>query len=332
MKLVGKFVKTEKRRLMFSKIVNHFQKHNEEVRSTIKLIDVEEKFDLAFSRFFGLYFAKIGKFLNLTPTHISLLSLIIGVAGGLMLFYQNQWIITLWASVLITLAGVLDSADGQLARMTGQSTELGRFIDGFIDNAVFMTCYFAACAYYVGGEMGWSIFLLAVPAGIISHSFASSIYDFYKSEFLYYVANSDNAKVRTIEDVMNVPAQTGFWNKFFRGIQIDYTKRQWMLVTRNEALRETYENYAFNDLTRDDFIQTYRSTFNPIMIWWALIGGTNVHRTLIMVFSIMGRFDLYLIFCLVKLVPLAIVSIAQKILDDDFEKKLKFNLATKYSV
>jgi len=316
---------------MYNKIFGHFRKHNIEVRSTIKLIDVEEKFDLAFSRFFGLYLAKIGRFFNMTPTQVSVLSLIIGVAGGLMLFYQDQWIITLWASVLITLAGVLDSADGQLARMTGQSTELGRFIDGFIDNAVFMACYFAACAYYVGGEMGWSIFLLALPAGIISHSFASSIYDFYKSEFLYYVANSEGSKVRTIDDVMNVPAQSGFWNKFFRIIQIDYTRRQWMLVTRNEELRETYEAFAFNELTRDKFIEKYRNTFNPIMIWWALIGGTNVHRTLIMLFSIMGRFDLYLIFCLIKLVPLAIVSIAQKILDDDFEKQLKYHLAAKYS-
>ncbi|MFY0626891.1 MAG: CDP-alcohol phosphatidyltransferase family protein [Reichenbachiella sp.] len=316
---------------MLSNIPKHFKQHNDEVRATIKLIDIEEKFDLAFSRFFGLYFAKMGKFLNMTPTQVSIISLIVGVAGGLMLFYQDRWIITLWGSVLITLAGVLDSADGQLARMTGQSTELGRFIDGFIDNAVFMTCYFAASAYYVGGEMGWSIFLLAVPAGIISHSFASSIYDFYKSEFLYYVGNSEDSKVRTVDDVINVPSQTGFWNKFFRLIQIDYTKRQWMLVTRNERIRETYENYAFNDLTREGFIEKYRSTFNPILIWWAIIGGTNVHRTFIMVFSILGRFDLYLIFCLIKLVPLVVVSIAQNILDIEFEKELNIDVAPKYS-
>ncbi|MEO9966831.1 MAG: CDP-alcohol phosphatidyltransferase family protein [Reichenbachiella sp.] len=316
---------------MLQSIRNHFNAHNAEVHSTIKLIDIEERFDLAFSRFFGLYFAKLGKYLNMTPTQVSIISLIFGIVGGYLLFYQDSWVITIWASVLITLAGVLDSADGQLARMTGQSTELGRFIDGFIDSAIFVTCYLAACAYYVQGEMGWSIFLLAIPAGIVSHIFTSQVYDFYKSEFLYYVAGSKSSKVKKISELPTVASETGFWNKFFRSLEIDYTKRQWMLVTRTEAMRDIFEDVAFNDSTKEKFAEKYRATFNPIMFWWALVGGTNTHRTLIMLFSIMGRFDLYLIVCVIKLVPIAIVMLAQKFMDEDFVKQLEFQFATQES-
>ncbi|SMD32536.1 CDP-alcohol phosphatidyltransferase [Reichenbachiella faecimaris] len=316
---------------MLRSVRNHFSNHNAEVQSTIKLIDIEERFDLAFSRFFGLYFAKLGKFFNMTPTQVSIISLIIGVTGGYMLFYQDSWVITVWASVLITLAGVLDSADGQLARMTGQSTELGRFIDGFIDSAIFIAIYLSACAYYVQGEMGWSIFLLAIPAGIISHIFTSQIYDFYKSEFLYYVAGSESSKVKKVEELPDASEEEGFWNKFFRRLEIDYTKRQWLLVTRTEEMRDVYEEVAFNEDTKEQFREKYRATFNPIMFWWALVGGTNTHRTLIMLFSIMGRFDLYLIVCLIKLIPIAIVILAQKFMDEDFMKELKFQFATQES-
>ena len=312
---------------MIGSVINHFQKHTKEVYSTIKLIDIEERFDLAFSRFFGLYFAKIGRYFNMTPTQVSLISLFVGVVGGAMLFFQESWVITAWAAFLISLAGVLDSADGQLARMTGQSTEMGRFIDGFIDNAVFVTCYLAGSAYYVQTDMGWTIFLLAVPAGIISHSFASQIYDFYKSEFLYYVAGSKSSKVKSIQELEEMPEGTSFWARFFKKIEVDYTKRQWMLSTRNDETRNLYEVAAFTPSTREKFIEKYRDTFNPIMFWWALIGGSNTHRTLIMLFSVMGRFDLYLIVCLIKLVPLAIVMVAQKVMDDDFQKQLKFELA-----
>lgn len=316
---------------MLQGIRNHFKNHQEEVYSTIKLIDIEERFDLAFSRYFGLYFAKLGKFLNMTPTQVSIISLIVGLAGGYMLYYQDSWVITVWASILITLAGVLDSADGQLARMTGQSTELGRFIDGFIDSAIFIACYLSACAYYVQGEMGWSIFILAIPAGVVSHIFTSQVYDFYKSEFLYYVAGSKSSKVKKVSELPAVSDEQGFWNKFFRTLEIDYTKRQWMLVTRTEEMRDRFEDLAFNSDTREKFIEKYRTTFNPIMFWWAMVGGTNTHRTLIMLFSIMGRFDLYLIVCLIKLVPIAIVTLAQKFMDEDFLKKQEFQLATQES-
>lgn len=312
---------------MLGAIKRHFKNHSEEVQSTIKLMDVEERFDLAFSRFFGLYFAKIGRYFSMTPTQMSIVSLIFGLVGGYMFFYQGDWVITIWASVLVSLAGVLDSADGQLARMTGQSTELGRFIDGFIDSAVFLTIYLSGCAYYVQGDMGWSIFLWAFPAGMVSHIFASQMYDFYKCEFLYYVANSKSSRVKTIEDAKATPVLEGFWNRFFRNIEIDYTKRQWFLVSRTEEDRAVFEAAAFGSGTRARFVERYREVYNPIMFWWALIAGTNTHRTLIMLFSIMGRFDLYLIVCVIKLVPLAIVIIGQKVIDDDFARELEFELA-----
>ena len=118
-----------------------FSKHMAEVKETIKLVDVEEKYDIYFSRFFGLFFAKWGKALNLHPDHVTLLSLATGIFGAFFLYYQDNLIYASIAGVFIILSGVLDSADGQLARLTKKSTEAGRVLDGTVDTIVFLSLY-----------------------------------------------------------------------------------------------------------------------------------------------------------------------------------------------
>ena len=161
---------------MLQKIQHHIQNHYKEVFTSIKMIYIEESFDLYFSRFFGLYFAKIGEKLKLTPTHISLASLFVGIIGGGLLYFQNDRPIILIGSILITIAGLLDSADGQLARRTEQSTDFGRIVDGVIDNFVFFSCYYSACSYFFLGEIGWPIIIMGLVAGFCSHSFSSNMY------------------------------------------------------------------------------------------------------------------------------------------------------------
>ena len=308
---------------MLQKFKNHIKDHYAEVLTTIKLMDIEERFDLVFSRFFGLYFAKIGVKLQMTPTQVSLWSLFFGVIGGTLLYFQNIWELTLLGSLIITFAGILDSTDGQLARMTNQGTEMGRIIDGTIDNFVFLSCYFFGCAYFFFGDIGWPIVLLGLSAGFISHTYSSAIYDFYKCDFLFYVGGFKDSKIPTVQEVRNKNWGNSFVQKALHLIYISYTKNQYLLYTRQESTRELYEQKAFNPNTKEQFKSLYREKFGPMMFWWALIGGTNTHRTLIMAFSIAGRFDLYLIVCLLKMIPLLIVVLIQKRLDQKFVKRIK---------
>jgi hypothetical protein len=303
---------------MIQRFQTHIKKHKKEVLKSIKLIDIEERFDLAFSRFFGLYLARFFSKRNMTPTQVSLWSLFIGVIGGGFLYFQNSWQITLFASILITIAGVLDSADGQLARLTNQGTELGRIIDGTIDNFVFLACYFFACTYFFFGDIGWPIVVMGLSAGFVSHTLSSAIYDFYKSDFLFYVGGFRDYKIPTVEEVKNKKFEDTLVKKFLHLIYIHYTKNQYFLYTRTSEERQLLEKNAFNSDTREKFKSLYREKFSPLMFWWALIGGTNTHRTLIMAFSIAGRFDLYLIVCLLKLLPLFIMVMVQKKTDNRF--------------
>ena len=115
--------------------------------STIKTIEVEEKFDLIFSRPLGYVFAVISKWCYLTPTQVSLLSMSTGIVAGYCFYFQNDIGMVGWGCFWIVLAGVLDSADGQLARMTQKSSHLGMIIDGFVDNVVYISAYLGGLFY-----------------------------------------------------------------------------------------------------------------------------------------------------------------------------------------
>ena len=306
---------------MINRIRERIKAHYVEVYATIKLVDIEERFDLVFSRSLGLVFAKLGMKWNWSPTQVSVASLVFGTVGGVLLYYQNDWVLTVAGSLLVTFAGVLDSADGQLARMTKTSSELGRMIDGLIDNWVFLFCYLFATLYFVP-IYGWWIFVFGVLAGV-AQSTKSTIYDFYKSEYMYFGGGFESAKIEKLEG-----NATGEWNKSILGkvlfsMNKQYTQNQFKTTTRTSELRAIYEKYAFSTDTQEKFQQMYKEQFKGMMFWWALVCGSNFHRTLIMFFSIIGRFDIYIGINIVTYLPMYIINYAQKLKDDAFLKRLE---------
>src|SRR6185295_14397859 len=88
---------------------------------------IEELADVYFFRPLGMVVARAARALKLTPTAVTLAGALVGVAGGLLLYDPR---LGLLAFGLIVLHSILDSSDGQLARMTGQVTEFGRVLDG----------------------------------------------------------------------------------------------------------------------------------------------------------------------------------------------------------
>jgi hypothetical protein len=100
------------------------------VRSlAFKAIEIEELTDIFFFRPFGWIIARGARALGMTPTHLSIVGTMVGVAGAALL-YDDPGI---FPFALLILSEIIDSSDGQLARMTGQVTEMGRVLDGVGD-------------------------------------------------------------------------------------------------------------------------------------------------------------------------------------------------------
>jgi CDP-diacylglycerol--glycerol-3-phosphate 3-phosphatidyltransferase len=67
--------------------------------------------------------------MGVSPTAVTLAALPLSAATAY-LFAIGQF---LWAGVLLALAGVCDSIDGELSRATGRETETGAFLDSMVD-------------------------------------------------------------------------------------------------------------------------------------------------------------------------------------------------------
>lgn len=302
---------------MLGYLRKRYRNHLDKVISTIKLIDIEERYDLHFSRFYGLYFANAAKWLKMTPTQVSIISLIIGVIGGGLFYYQGTFWIAALGGFLVTWAGVLDSADGQLARMTGQSSELGRQIDGLIDNLVFISCYIGGTLFLVP-QYGYWIWLLTAAAGI-THSYKAGLYEFYKSEYLYLVGKSEAGYIPLTKDEIK-PNGDKWFHKIIHLINLDYTGKQISSTTRSAEDRRRMRELSRNQA--DKFDPLYSKWNFEMLFWWAWFGGSNTHRNAMVISALFGRFDIYLAASLIWTIGYLPLNIMQRKYDQKLLKEL----------
>lgn len=281
---------------MLSRIIEKLRKDFRNSYESIKLPQVEERFDIYFSRFFGYYLALVSKHIGLTPNQVSLLSLLFGLVAGVFFFFQDDVLLVLIACLLITISGLFDSADGQLARMTQTSSELGRKVDAIIDSAVFVFCYTGGAIYFLDSTYGWWILPLAALGGYL-HSAKSAAYEFYKTEFLFYVLGSKDFRIPYIEEVKVDSKLNPLVGKMLYYLELDYIRKQAQFHGRKRAHREQFEAFSQSEDNKT-FKEKYSAVNESILTWWALVCGTNVHRFALMGFSLFGRMDLYFIYAI----------------------------------
>ena len=288
-----------------------------ELRRSIKNIEIEERMDLAIHRPIGLILSWIAIKMGCAPIYISLASLATGVGGGILFYWQDDFQKLLWASALIILAGLLDSADGQVARLTGNFTKLGRIIDGVADNIVFITIYISGSLFFLPYYGIWMIPVLVV-SGVL-HSTKTLLFDYYKNECSYYYGLEDDYRNQSNNEIKaKLQNASSLWEKVLYIIYLNYVRQQNLLITRKGATKEGFEELRANRKITRDFREAYRNTFGPYLTFWALFGGSNTHRTLIIIFGLFGHFDYYLIVNILLTLPLLLISKMQSRKDQEF--------------
>lgn len=103
---------------------------------SLKPMPIEEFFDYYFYRRIAHRLIPVLARLKLSPNQVTGLSLIFGLAASFAVL--NRFFSA--AAVLAVTAVVFDCCDGQLARLTGQTSPLGRVLDGVFD-LTWVTCF-----------------------------------------------------------------------------------------------------------------------------------------------------------------------------------------------
>ena len=174
---------------------------------------------------------------SLLPTRISadavtFASLVLGVLAGHLFWYRSAWV-NAGGVLLFILSDVLDSADGQLARLRGTSTRMGRILDGLADTGRFVSLYgHLGARLYVTGH-GWGGAVLALAA-LLSHSYQAAAADFIRQAYLYFAVGSGSEL--DIPEQAPAPEHPSVWSRLSAWIYGDYVRRQAWLFPRTTAL------------------------------------------------------------------------------------------------
>lgn len=233
-------------------------------RDTLKSMDTEEHIDLWFYRPIGYMWAKLAARLGITPNAITIASIFLGVGAGIAFYYNNIWI-NILGMVLLVWANSFDSADGQLARMTGQYSRLGRILDGLAGDFWFATIYFAICFREIATspffmEHHWVIWTLAVSTGLC-HAKQASMADHYRQFHLFFLKGKEGSELENVDDLRErqkaTPWKGHFWSKVTMAFYINYTVSQQKMTPAMQALRvelrDRFKGGAIPQKFRDDF-------------------------------------------------------------------------------
>ena len=220
----------------------------DQLQASLKSADTEEWIDLLFYRPIGYQWALFFKRISVTPNTITVISIFLGIAAGILFYFENLWINVIGMCLLVW-ANMYDSADGQLARMTGQKSEVGRILDGFCGDLWFFSIYVAICLRLTP-QFSFYIWILAAVAGIC-HSKQAAMADYYRNIHLYFLKGEAGSELDNSvqqKQIYNSLAWRKDWlMKTFLWFYVRYTKSQESLSPSFQRffslLKKRYHNH-----------------------------------------------------------------------------------------
>lgn len=246
------------------------------LESTFKSMDTEEWLDIHWTRPIGLMWAKFFNHFDIHPNTVTIISIFLGAAAGVMM-YWNEPLQACLAVGLLMWANFYDSADGQLARMTGKKTRLGRILDGAAGDIWFGIIYIAICLRLTNQKAPWGeswgawIWILAAVDGLICHVKQAQLADYYRNVHLFFLKGRSGSEMdsnqKAIDDYNQMSWKKEFLSKGFQWFYLGYTHSQESMTPKFQgllkAIKEKYGEEGIPQSLRDDF----RKGSLPLMKW-----------------------------------------------------------------
>lgn len=214
---------------------------------------INDPLDTYFTEKISLVIAKIFNHFGWSPNSATVISLLHGVAGAVLLCFNVLWM-TIVGVILIFLSAVYDCADGQIARMSGKGSLYGRCFDGFADGVVYVAIYVAVSIrlmsqYIPFTDTKWSfwIFLVSVPIAAYFHSEQARTADYHKNMYMYLTGNSHSefTNSRSLAKDIDVMPKRSF-KKLVCASYLSYTKAQERMTPQFQKLYQKIQDHGGN--------------------------------------------------------------------------------------
>ena len=278
-----------------------FQELKNKYLATLKSTETEDWLDYRVVRplsyLWALGFAK----LDIHPNTVTIISMIIGAISCFFFahgsFYYEGWN-GLWLNIigvlLLCVADILDCTDGQLARMTGKKSRLGRILDGMSGFVWFIPIYYAImyrfyCYHTL--EFGFLgipdteqnvliataiVVVLAHYSGFVGMGGQQRVADYYIQIHLFMTKGEKDSELDNSEQQKKaydeMPTEGNRLWKFFLKGYIDYTRKQEKTTPEFQKLLATLrEKYGSVGNMPDDIRQELLRESRRLMPWNAML-------------------------------------------------------------
>lgn len=257
--------------------------------ATYKTRDVEGLVDLYFYRKIAFRLAQLFAALKMTPTGVTLLGGVVGIAAG-HLYYYRDLRLNIAGMLLHVCANLLDNADGQLARLLNRKSKMGRIIDSLVDHLIFLNIYVHLAWRCWSEGASPMIALLALAAGI-SHALQGAAADYFRNGYLYFVkgrAGADwDSSHALLEDFRRLSWRRQGWKKFLLATYLNFTRQQELVSPSLRQLRDRTEA-AFPEAVPETLRRRYREAARPMLKPWGLL-MTNTRMFFLFLFLFVDR-------------------------------------------
>jgi hypothetical protein len=204
--------------------------------------------------------------------------------------------------LLLIWAEGLDSADGQLARMTNHKSRYGRILDGLGGNLWYISIYIHLCLRLINTGLSPAIFTIAVIAGI-SQSLQCAVADYYRNFYSYFVHGKEKSEVDDsaglLFDYYNLSWSKDFWKKFLMRMYINYTIEQ-EFISKNTIVLLRYFERNFDSKIPAKISDLFRRKNKKLIKYYNIL-TSNTRMIVLLICLILNNIYIFAFFQIICL-------------------------------
>ncbi len=239
----------------------------EDVIKARKCENINDPIDTYIIDSVAMLWSKLFVRLGIIPNVVTLMSMLSGVAGGVLLACEHSIGLDILGVVLVFLSAVFDASDGQVARLTRNFSRLGRILDGLSDACVYCSLY-TACVVRLwnpsplGSAALWHVLIVALGLGVLLlYVIQCQLPDYYKNLHMYMIDNSHGNELSRSRHARAEfeRAPQGTFERFSLKNYYRYTLMQEKRAPRCQEMLDAIEQNGKNDELCDAFYDKSRT-------------------------------------------------------------------------
>jgi len=273
----------------------------EQYYQTLKSAETEDWLDFHVIRPFCFQLARLFARFDIHPNSVTIASMFIG-AGSAWFFAQGSFYYDGALGLLYNFIGIFllmwadffDCTDGQLARLTGKKSHVGRILDGLAGFTWFIPIYHALVwRFYLHHDLEFSwlgipdtpqnaliatmlVYIIAIISGFQGMGAQQRLADYYIQVHLFFLKGEKGSELdnsaRQREIYEQLPADTPAYERSFQKSYIDYTLKQEKATPQFQRLMATMrEKYGSVDQMPEPARQQFHDKSLALMKWNGLL-------------------------------------------------------------